>query len=43
VVRGSEKKIEEYARAYRATRAADKTTVEDNALVEEVLAAYGTR
>jgi len=41
VVHESEKKIEEYARAYRELRAADKTTQADDALVNEVLAAYG--
>jgi hypothetical protein len=41
VVRESEKKIEESARAYHEVRTADKTTQTEDALVNEVLAAYG--
>ena len=41
VVHESEKKIEEYARAYHDLRAADKTTSGEDVLVREVLAAYG--
>jgi hypothetical protein len=40
-VHESEKKIEEYARAYHELRAADKTTQAEEALIKEVLAAYG--
>jgi hypothetical protein len=41
VVHESEKKIEEHARAYRELRASDKTTQAEDAVVNEVLAAYG--
>ena len=41
VIHESEKKIEEGAKEYRAARAAHKTTQVDQALVDEVLAAYG--
>jgi hypothetical protein len=43
VVHESDKKIEEFALAYKSQRAADKSTQADDALVEEVLAAYGKR
>jgi hypothetical protein len=41
VVHKSDKEIEEFALAYKNQRAADKSTQADDALVEEVLAAYG--
>jgi len=41
VVHENEKKIEEGAKEYRTARAAHKTTEIDQALVDEVLAAYG--
>jgi hypothetical protein len=41
VVHESEKKIEESARAYHDLRATDKTTQTEDALVKEILAAYG--
>jgi Domain of unknown function (DUF4337) len=41
VVHDTEKKIEEYARAYHDLRAQDKTTQDDDALVNEMIATYG--